>query len=134
MSSHATNQDSQPPAPASIKHQSRAARAALLALPLAMALAACRKPELDWNCTMNGFGQGTCSFTNTGNGKGAVCGSIHVESDTGGGAQSGKFCSGQVEPASTTSVDFSIPQVRETCDSPSGSWTEVCSFAFLPAE
>ena len=83
---------------------------------------------LSEDCVMNGFGQGSCDFTNTGKTVGAICGSIQVDGP--GVASSGQFCSGQVNPMSTEKVEFNIPAVNELCDNGFESWTEKCSFSF----
>lgn|GEM_PF-3161942 len=41
-------------------------------------LAACGEPQLASTCKMNGLGSGSCSFTNTGNASGAVCGAVRL--------------------------------------------------------
>ena len=46
-------------------------------------------------------------------------------------AQTGKFCSGQVEPQSTKKVEFAVPEVDELCDNGYRSWTEKCEFGFV---
>jgi hypothetical protein len=92
-------------------------------------LAYANRPIVDEECTMNGYGKGSCNFTNIGKTAGAKCGHIQVNGP--GIATSAVFCSGQVAPMSTTKVDFNIPQVDELCDNGFESWTKKCSFAFL---
>jgi hypothetical protein len=87
------------------------------------------RPIIAESCTMNGYGQGECNFTNTGKSAGAKCGVIAVQGP--GVVQSDKFCSGQVAPMSTEKVEFKIPAVDELCDNGFESWTEKCSFGFL---
>lgn len=48
---------------------------------VALMMAGCGKAAIEPNCTMNGFGAGTCSFTNTGTGSGSVCGVVEVSVD-----------------------------------------------------
>lgn len=44
---------------------------------------------------------------------------------------SGEFCSGQVEPQSTSKVEFSIPGVNTFCKPEADQkWSEVCAFVF----
>src|SRR4051812_8993419 len=38
----------------------------------------CGKARVEETCTMNGFGQGECNFTNTGTAAGSLCGRIVV--------------------------------------------------------
>jgi hypothetical protein len=109
----------------------------LLVLVLfALCAVACGKAKIEQNCTMNGMGAGACSFTNTGDGEGAVCGTILVVRVDGveGMARSNKFCSGKVGESSTTKVEFSIPDVRTVCGGGGASWNDVCEFAFLDDE
>jgi hypothetical protein len=87
------------------------------------------RPIVEQSCTMNGYGQGACSFTNSGKTAGALCGYIQVDGP--GTATSNKFCSGQVASQTTTKVEFNIPQVDELCDNGFDSWTEKCSFEFI---
>ena len=92
-------------------------------------LAYAQRPIVDSSCVMNGYGKGDCSFTNTGKTAGAQCGNIHVEGP--GAVFSDKFCSGQVQPQSTTKVDFNIPAVNDLCDNGFNPWTDKCSFSFI---
>ena len=87
------------------------------------------RPIITEDCVMNGFGQGNCTFTNTGKTSGAVCGVIRVMGP--GMVESSKFCSGQVEPQSTRKVEFHIPEVDQLCDNGFESWTEKCDFTFV---
>ncbi len=43
-----------------------------------LVIAACGEPNIQTDCTMNGFGSGSCNFTNTGDKGGAVCGHVTV--------------------------------------------------------
>ncbi len=105
----------------------------LLILCVVAVVGGCGKADIEAQCTLNGFGAGSCSFTNTGNGKGAICGKIVLTRTDGGEArgESNRFCSGQVEQSSTTKVEFSMPDVRDVCDHTSDQkWTQVCEFEF----
>lgn len=93
------------------------------------------KAEISEDCTVNGFGSGTCSFTNRGDGSGTLCGTVEIirgnPSDLKGDDRlvtSSVFCSGKVEPSSTTKVEFSVPGVSQLCDPGSSgqSWNEIC--------
>jgi hypothetical protein len=92
-------------------------------------LAYANRPIVEESCVMNGWGQGECSFTNSGKTAGAKCGTINVQGP--GMAQSDKFCSGMVEPMSTEKVEFKIPAVNELCDNGFESWTKKCDFTFV---
>jgi hypothetical protein len=83
------------------------------------------------DCIMNGHGKGDCKFTNTGKTAGAQCGYIEVEGP--GVVKSEQFCSGSVQPYSTTKVEFDIPPVNELCDNGFESWTKKCEFTFVPS-
>jgi len=90
----------------------------------------CGKPHVEQTCTMNGFGQGECSFTNTGTAAGSVCGKVVVQKkrDATETSESSVFCSGEVGKQSTTKVDFKIPSVNTMCSG--GPWQENCEFSF----
>jgi len=96
------------------------------------ALAYANRPIIEHdNCVMNGLGQGSCSFTNTGKTKGAICGKIVVHGP--GKFEGSKFCSGMVEPMTTNKVEFNEPNVQDLCEPKNfmQSWTEVCEFEFV---
>lgn len=84
--------------------------------------------KIDNYCVMNGFGDGSCSFTNVGDSFGSVCGYIIVEQFENEVASSEVFCSGKVQSSSTVKVDFSIPSVRNSC--PRGLEDSLCKFTF----
>lgn len=92
-------------------------------------LAYAQRPIVEESCVMNGYGKGNCSFTNSGKTAGAVCGQIQVNGP--GTTYSNKFCSGMVQPMTTTKVEFDIPAVDQLCDNGFASWTEKCSFDFI---
>jgi hypothetical protein len=92
-------------------------------------MAYARRPIVENYCVMNGFGVGSCDFTNSGKTAGAVCGVVQVNGP--GTAHSSKFCSGVVQPMTTEKVEFNIPAVDELCDNGFESWTEKCSFDFI---
>ena len=95
--------------------------------------------NVDVRCNMNGFGQGTCQFTNLGSSKSAICGHIMVVEKWGTTiirnpktAQSGTFCSGNVPPATTTSVNFSVSNASDVCRArPVDDWRDGCDFTFV---
>ncbi len=94
-------------------------------------LAYANRPIIEASCTMNGYGQGECNFTNSGKTEGAKCGTINVQGP--GVVQSDKFCSGMVQPMSTEKVEFKIPAVDELCDNGFEDWRDKCSFDFYEA-
>lgn len=89
------------------------------------------KAEIGQSCTMNGLGEGTCDFTNTGDGKGAKCGQIVVHGNTGQSEHSSPICSGELAQRSTSRVSFTVADVRQLCDVPGRSWSDVCKFTFV---
>lgn len=88
------------------------------------------KANIKNSCVMNGLGQGSCSFTNTGEGSGSVCGRISVRDlyyqEI---ATSSIFCSGKIKTLSTNQVNFSIPDVIYRC--PRGLTGSNCDFQFI---
>ena len=92
-------------------------------------LAYANRPIVEESCVMNGYGEVKCDFTNSGKTAGAICGVIQVNGP--GTATSSKFCSGMVQPMSTTKVELTIPEVDELCDNGFESWTEKCGFTFV---
>ncbi len=84
---------------------------------------------IEHSCVMDGYGSGSCDFTNTGKSTGSMCGVIEVQGP--GKVESSPFCSGQVAPMSTEKVEFKIPAVDELCDNGFESWTKKCDFSFL---
>jgi hypothetical protein len=92
-------------------------------------IAYANRPILDHECVMNGYGKGSCDFTNVGKSTGSMCGEIEVQGP--GNVQSNIFCSGQVEPMSTEKVEFNIPAVDDLCDNGYESWTKKCDFTFI---
>jgi hypothetical protein len=92
-------------------------------------IAYANRPILDKECVMNGYGKGSCDFTNVGKSAGSMCGKIEVQGP--GNVQSNVFCSGQVQPMSTEKVEFNIPTVDELCDNGFGDWRDKCEFSFI---
>lgn len=85
-------------------------------------------------CTINGFGTGTCTFTNEGFLPWKLCGRLIVTRDESGRATSSSvFCSGFVLPQSSVSVNFAVEGVQQVCavEFPTGrNWKDVCSMSF----
>lgn len=114
-----------------------------------------KQPELKSSCTMNGLGNGTCRFTNLGPEQRALCGRIVVlrsEPPTAlpdypnaaqaerfsiqalGVVASEIFCSGQVQPKETKSVDFIAPLSSLCGGAKTDVWSDLCTFSFLDDE
>ncbi len=104
---------------------------AIVLVPLLVA-AGCGKPDVKFECLMNGHGSGHCSFTNSGTSAGALCGYIRVTKlEDNSFENSSTFCSGEVKRQSTTKVEFTIPKVGSMCASDgTKSWMDVCDFQF----
>lgn len=90
------------------------------AVVLTVALAACEKepegePSITDECSMDGNGSGSCMFTNLGTAAGTQCGKIHVTNKAGESAASGTFCSGDLAPKSTTTIEFQVG-LGELCE------------------
>lgn len=122
----------------------------------------CGDPKLEPDCSMNGFGQGTCSFTNTGSSAGGVCGYLVVSrtltassparrrdgpeaTDSReaqrdavqllGFVRSSVFCSGDVGSRETKAISFGVGLVPELCEGRDGSsWRDNCEFEFVSEE
>ena len=92
-------------------------------------IAYANRPIVEATCVMNGYGDGDCKFTNTGKTAGPQCGYIGVNGP--GVTTSEVFCSGLVQPYTTTKVDFSIPAVSKLCEDGMKNWQDVCSFEFV---
>jgi hypothetical protein len=105
-------------------------------------LTGCGKSEITQSCSMNAFGQGECSFTNTGDATGSTCGSIqvkhpyyeyydmenHVRYDI-DIKSSAIFCSGEVKQSSTNKVEFSVFDIADSCSS--GFGESGCKFEWV---
>ena len=111
----------------------------LLVLTSSVLLSACGKPVITEECVMNGRGEGTCSFTNTGDSDGSMCGTVVVVKPAEKSPPYGKseqsesstFCSGTISKDTTTSqISFNVPRLSEMCSVNSRPWDETCGFAF----
>lgn len=82
--------------------------------------------DISANCHVNGLGNGSCSFTNTGWSPGTACSEVNIVNYDSKSASSGVICSGRVSPRETITKEFSII-IGELCDAPRGlSWNDVC--------
>lgn len=92
------------------------------------------RARIQKECVMNGFWRWTCTFTNSTNANGYICGTVILKriDDKNGEAQSPKICTGNMGPHSTTKQDFDIVGVSDMCDTANTwkKWWDVCSFAF----
>jgi hypothetical protein len=98
------------------------------------------EPELEVSCTMNGFGDGACAFTNTSDSPASLCGKVLVyrnEVINSSSRQltpvtdSATLCSGSVQGKSTASIEFHCHGMYG-CEDRLFPWSLVCDFVFVP--
>lgn len=95
------------------------------------AISGCGDSKIETSCSMNGLGRGSCQFTNTGTGSGSVCGKIVAQKNFGdrNTSETWEFCSGKVNPSSTSEVKFVMPNMDDVCPHISSyKWSENCDF------
>jgi len=84
--------------------------------------------QIESRCHVNGMGQGSCSFTNTGWTPGHQCVEVRLTNKQGGSASSGSICSGNVWPNDTVARDVAIVAPAELCGGGLfSSWSDNCS-------
>lgn len=83
--------------------------------------------NLATNCQVNGTGQGSCQFTNTGWTPGSQCVDVALRNQQGGTVSSGPVCSGRVWPNDTTEKNITIA-IGNTCNNALGApdFSDVC--------
>lgn len=85
------------------------------------------KPLMTDYCLLNGLGEGTCDFTNTGENIGYMCGTVTLTNGS-NNITSNTFCSGAVEPKDTITKSFSIVGLDKLCTwTMKDSWVDNCS-------
>ena len=99
------------------------------------------EPDINTECTMNGLGKITCEYTNTGKGKGSVCGNIRVFklSNHDEKIESKPFCSGPIEPKETKKLETQFVDLKEDTDVKEfcksiyndGRWGDECGFNYF---
>jgi uncharacterized protein YecT (DUF1311 family) len=100
-------------------------------LIIGIVLAVCFVPalqigrHLETSCQVNGLGNGTCQFTNTGWTPGSECVAVRLVNKQGGSVSSGPLCSGRIWPNDTAQRDVSIA-MGSNCENDAGPWTEMC--------
>lgn len=85
--------------------------------------------DIEDDATMNGWGQGTVTFTNRGSREGSVCGYIKVVCEH-GERRSPTLCSGTVASRETRQVAFQVVGIGEV-RGPSLDWRRDCRFTFV---
>lgn len=91
-----------------------------------------RAPPIEPECNMDGYGRGTCVFTNGGGRTSRSCGTIMATCE---GAELGvkfspTFCSGDVEAGESVSVAFQVPEFDRMTPN-WGDWRDSCGFIWL---
>jgi hypothetical protein len=83
--------------------------------------------QITHNCSINGYGQGECEFTNTGVSPGSLCVVTKIVNSKGESASSRMICSGRVWPDTFVArkVDIYVP--RKHCDGYGTDWRTECS-------
>jgi hypothetical protein len=91
--------------------------------------------NIEQSCVMNGFWEGTCTFTNIWDSEWYTCWyiALYSKGEVVEKTKSATLCSGNMWSHSTKKEDFQIVGVQSSCKSPSGwKWSDVCDFAFIP--
>ncbi len=106
----------------------------LLLLLMVILLAGCGQAQISNDCRINGLGQGSCSFTNTGTGKGSLCVMPQMVRTDGQTLESSLICSGNLESSSTSVVQFFITGLISFCtnDESGKTWTDYCELQIIP--
>jgi len=91
--------------------------------------------KIESSCKVNGLGQGSCSFTNTGWTPGTVCAEVTITNTSNHKiASSGTLCSGRVWPNDTAEKSFAIV-MGDTCtdENPylASPWNKNCEMHVL---
>jgi hypothetical protein len=112
-----------------------AAAAALSLLTAALFVtlsSALSTPPIEPDCSMDGYGRGTCVFTNSGKRTSRSCGTIVAtcEGASLGVKLSPTFCSGDVQVGDSVSIDFSVPEFDRITPN-RGDWRDSCGFLWL---
>lgn len=81
--------------------------------------------KIQSECRVNGFGVGSCQFTNQGFTPGSACVDVKIVKDTGSTVSSTELCSGRVSPSDSVSKDVSLV-INSGCDEEGREWTDVC--------
>lgn len=76
--------------------------------------------NVETSCRVNGFGEGSCQFTNTGWTPGSECVVVKLTNRRGGSAKSEPVCSGSVWPNDTAQKDVAI-SIGDVCDDTDGA-------------
>jgi len=105
----------------------------LLVVVIVMIFALRGKPKITPNCTMNGRGEGSCSFTNRGS-SGSICGTLLGFCKSGGTESSNTICSGEIEKNETKNVPISLPEFGKMYakHKTTVSWIDSCGFSWVP--
>ena len=108
----------------------------VLTAVIAVLLAVLEPQEpLDPDCTMNGYGEGQCVFTNTTKRTARACGRIRANCSTTGSRlrSSALFCSGDVAPGESRTRSFTVPGFDYNVPVV-GDWRDSCWFYWVEDE
>lgn len=97
-------------------------------MPFLMGFSLFGKPEINVSCSINGYGSGECTFTNTGNASGKVCGKVKLVNTVSYWKKpiySETICSGKVEESSSVAVSVHLSGASDLCD-----YSSSCSYAW----
>ena len=84
--------------------------------------------KINVTCSINGYGSGKCTFTNTGDASGKECGNVFIAESYGEKevvALSETICSGKVESSSSVTIDVSINAFKDKC-----AYSESCVYSW----
>lgn len=111
----------------------------ILSIPLLGGWGLLGDAKIKTTCSIKGSGSGKCTFTNTGNASGKVCGKVSMniidsrfkrkESDP-DKIYSTEYCSGKVEPSSSVQIDVDIPGISDFCYYSPSSTDSNCAYSW----
>ncbi|MFU8804818.1 MAG: tetratricopeptide repeat protein [Bradymonadaceae bacterium] len=89
-------------------------------------------PPLNPDCIMNGYGQGTCTFSNPSSRANGACGSVIAWcGDILRSRKSSTMCSGDVAPRDSKQMTFSVAGFDRITPAYK-DWRDECSFTWIP--
>lgn len=98
----------------------------LLLLLISLVVVSCGRADIGRDCRINGLGDGSCTFTNTGNGKGSLCVQPELVRHDGQLIKSQTICSGEVAPSTSVKIDFYMSGVLDFCGTAGVGWSDQC--------
>jgi hypothetical protein len=105
-----------------------------LVLVFFVVLAMGSPPPLRPDCNMNGFGNGTCTFSNTGSRANGGCGYVIAWcGDVLRSRKSSTICSGEVAPRESKQMSFSVPGFDRITPGYK-DWRDECGFTWISSD